>query len=359
MNSPRFRFVNGELSRMNELIKRIAMIAAIFLGAVLIMSLAAKFMMRADDAGAGTATEQPGTDASSSADKQGGTDAQDPASNPGQTSDAANAGTSDGRTSDAGAAAADAGNTSSDAGSSTADAGAAGDSPSDGTGDAGAAVTDTPPTDVPSGKHIVVIDAAHQLKNNNETEPIGPGASATEKKVNSGAEGVATYTPEYQFNLDIAQMLKTELEKRGYGVYMVREENDVMISNAERALIANNQGEIVLHLHGNSDDRGSIKGIMAFCPSGDNAFLSSDLIGDCNKLCGDILKELEASTGAKNWGTILIDTFPELNWTKIPAARVEVGYLSNPDEDRLLQTAEYRAKIIQGLADGIDRYFGE
>ena len=344
---------------MNELIKRIAMIAAIFLGAVLIMSLAAKFMMRADDTGA--ATEQTGTGTDSSTGKTDGDTAKDPASNAGQSSDASNTNVADGQTSDAGASAADAGNTASGDGTNTADAGNTGDGSgtaadagNPGTGDAGAG-----PTDIPSGKHIVVIDAAHQLRNNNETELIGPGASKTEKKVNSGAEGVATYTPEYQFTLDMAQLLRTELEKRGYAVYMIREENDVMISNAERALIANNQGEIVLHLHGNSDDRSSIKGIMAFCPSDENAFLSKDLIGSCNKLCGDILTELEASTGAKNWGTIKIDTFAELNLTKIPSARVEVGYLSNPDEDKLLQTADYRAKIVQGLADGIDRYFGE
>ena len=339
---------------MNELIKRIALIAGIFLGAVLIMSLAAKFMMRADEKTADPATEQTGTgDASGKTDDGSSKDAgqTDPAGT-GQTADASDAGT--GTASDAGAAG-DGTGASSDGGAGTSpDAGTA----SDGTGTADGAGADAP-TSAPSGKHIVVIDAAHQLRNNNETELIGPGASQTEKKVNSGAEGVATYTPEYQFNLDMALLLRTELEKRGYGVYMVREENDVMISNAERALIANNQGEIVIHLHGNSDDRSNIKGIMAFCPSEGNAFISSDLRNDCYKLCGDILTELEASTGAKNWGTILIDTFPELNWTKIPAARVEVGYLSNPEEDRLLQTAEYREKIIKGLADGIDRYFGE
>ncbi len=342
---------------MNELIKRIALIAGIFLGAVLIMSFAAKFMMRADEKAADPAAAQTAdSDASGKTDDGASKDAgqTDPAGT-GQTADASGAGSDAPSTGTGSSVAGDGTGTSDDGGVGTSsDAGTA----SDGTGTADGAGADAP-TSVPSGKHIVVIDAAHQLKNNNETEPIGPGASKTEKKVNSGAEGVATYTPEYQFNLDMALLLRTELEKRGYGVYMVREENDVMISNAERALIANNQGEIVIHLHGNSDDRSGIKGIMAFCPSEGNEFLSSDLRNDCSKLCGDILTELEASTGAKNWGTISIDTFAELNWTKIPAARVEVGYLSNPDEDRLLQTADYRAKIIQGLADGIDRYFGE
>ncbi len=358
MNSPRFRCVNGELSRMNDLIKRIALIAGIFLGAVLIMSFAAKFMMRDDEKTADPATELTGTgDAPGKTDDGSPKDAgqTDPAG-AGQTADASDAGADapgTGTSTDAGAAG-DVTGTPADGGAGTSsDAGTA----SDGTGTADG--TDAAPTLSPSGKHIVVIDAAHQQKNNSEKEPIGPGASQTVEKVNSGAEGVATNTLEYQFNLDIAQMLRTELEKRGYGVYMVREENDVMISNAERALIANNQGEIVIHLHGNSDDRSGIKGIIAFCPSNENAFLSADLIKDCNKLCTDILTGLEASTGAKNWGAIPFDTFAELNWTKIPAARVEVGYLSNPDEDRLLQTAEYREKIIKGLADGIDRYFGE
>ena len=332
---------------MNELIKRIALIAGIFLGAVLIMSLAAKFMMRADEKAADPATALTGAgDAAGNTDDGASKDAgQTDPNGAGQTADASGTGNGTG-----------------DAAGNTADGTVTSDpvtvTPPEVTGTADGEGSPTP-TSAPSGKHIVVLDAAHQLRNNNEEELIGPGASKKEKKVNSGAEGVATSTAEYQFNLDIAQMLRTELEKRGYGVYMIREENDVMISNAERALIANNQGEIVIHLHGNSDDRSSIKGIMAFCPSNENVFLASDLVSDCSKLCGDILTGLEASTGAKNWGTIRIDTFPELNWTKIPAARVEVGYLSNPDEDRLLQTAEYREKIIKGLADGIDRYFGE
>ena len=333
---------------MNELLKRIAMIAGIFLGAVLIMSLAAKFMMRADEKAADPAAAQTGTgDAGGKTDDAASKDAgQTEPDGTGQTADASDTGTGTG---DADANTADGTGTSDDAGAGTLPEG---EGTADGEGPAAS-------TSAPSGKHIIVIDAAHQLRNNNEEELIGPGASKTEKKVNSGAEGVATSTAEYQFNLDISLLLRTELEKRGYGVYMIREENDVMISNAERALIANNQGEIVIHLHGNSDDRSNIKGIMAFCPSDENAFLASSLVSDCSKLCGDILTGLEAATGAKNWGTIRIDTFPELNWTKIPAARVEVGYLSNPDEDRLLQTAEYREKIIQGLADGIDRYFGE
>ena len=324
---------------MNELIKRIAIIAAIFLGAVVIMSLAAKVMMRADEK---TETAAPVTDAPVTGTEPG--DKSDDAAQTPSGTDTAPTGTAD--------AGSDPAVTGTDAPTGTAD-------PGTDTAPTDAAGTGTAPTTAPSGKHIIVIDAAHQSTNVSDKEPIGPGASQTKVKVTSGAEGKATDTPEYKMTLEVSLMLRDELVRRGYGVYMIRETNDVSISDAERARLANINGEIVLHIHGNADENEGIKGIMAFCPSDDNEFVSKQLAESCKTLCQAILSEMEAETGAKNWGAIGHNGLTALNWTNIPAAHVELGYLSNAEEDRLLQTAEYREKLVRGIADGVDKYFGD
>lgn len=223
-----------------------------------------------------------------------------------------------------------------------------------GTGDGGTA--EQTPTSAPSSKHKVVINAAHQSKYDNDTEPIGPGASKTRIKAITGATGVSSGVPEYKVNLAIAKLLRDELVSRGYEVYMIRESDDVNSSDATRAKLANENGDIVLHIHCNADEAEGIKGIMAFYPSKDNEY-AGKYSDSCKNLCNWVLKGLEAATQDKNWGPIALDTQTALNWTTIPAAHVEVGYLSNNEEDELLQTESYRKKIATGIADGIDLYF--
>ena len=63
------------------------------------------------------------------------------------------------------------------------------------------------------------------------------------------------------------------------------------------------------------------------------------------------------NTGAKNRGVTRTDSMSGINWSKVPVTIVEMGFLSNEKEDKLLASSEYQKKIVQGMVNGINGYF--
>ena len=204
--------------------------------------------------------------------------------------------------------------------------------------------------------HTVCIDAAHQAKADVGKEPVGPGADAVRIRCNTGGTGVSGAL-EYELNLAIALKLKEVLTDRGYSIVMIRETNDVSVSDSERAKIANESSELAVHIHCNVDDREGIYGVMCFEPSGESPYIGDDLRNECNKLGKAISDSIAAATGTKNWGVIGNDLLTAINWTTIPAAHVETGYITNTEEEKKLRDPEYQRVLAEAVADGIDAYF--
>lgn len=208
-----------------------------------------------------------------------------------------------------------------------------------------------------SNGHIVVIDPGHQLKGNNEKEPNGPGSSTMKAKVTGGTRGRTTGVYEYQLNLDIAQKLQTELENRGYTIYLTRTKNDVNLSNAERAKDAEEfGGEILVRLHANGADNASVSGAMALAPSLKNPYVSN-IASDSQLLSQCILDRYCESTGMANQGVVKSDTMTGINWSKMPVTIIEMGYMTNATDDVNMQDPSFQEKMVDGMADGIDDYF--
>ena len=206
------------------------------------------------------------------------------------------------------------------------------------------------------GGKVVCIDAGHQARGNSSLEPNGPGSSTMKAKVTTGATGCVTGKTESQINLEVALKLQQALQSQGYTVIMCRTSQNVDISNAQRAEIANsNNVSAFIRLHCDSSTSSSATGTLTLAPSTSNPYCAS-IASESQALSKSIVNNICRVTGSRNRGVSIVDNMTGLNWSKVPVTIVEMGFLSNPQEDRLLSSDDYQNKIVQGIVNGIGAY---
>jgi N-acetylmuramoyl-L-alanine amidase len=143
--------------------------------------------------------------------------------------------------------------------------------------------------------------------------------------------------------LDVSQRLKRVLEARGYRVIMTRN-SDVFIPLGTRVAIANAQrGSIFVSVHFNSSRRAGANGVETYYYRSDSASLAAS-----------IHRNVVAGAPTENRG-IRRRGFYVLRRTRVPSVLVECGFLTNPEEGRLAQSATYRQQLAERIARGIAR----
>ena len=208
-------------------------------------------------------------------------------------------------------------------------------------------------------KGVVAIDAGHQKTGNASQEPIGPGAQKTKAKVTGGTRGVATQLPEYVLTLQVAKKLEKALVDAGYQVVMIRNTDDVDLSNAQRAEIANRAGaDAFIRLHANGCADKSVSGIMTICQTKNNPY-NGALYEESHRLSTCVLDALVEATGARKERVSERDDMTGINYAEGPVTIVEMGYMTNPEEDRLLSSDAYQDKIVLGIKKGIENFMAK
>lgn len=209
-----------------------------------------------------------------------------------------------------------------------------------------------------ANSYVVVIDPGHQGRGDSTTEPNGPGSATMKARVAGGTHGTTTGVYEYELTLAISQQLQTELQNRGYTVYMTRMSHDVNISNMERAQYATSVGaDIAVRIHANGAENASVSGAMALAPSSSNPYISY-LSDNSWNLSQCILNSYCQATGMRNQGVTGSDTMTGINWSTVPVTILEMGYMTNPTDDTNMENPSYQSQMVQGIANGIDAYFG-
>lgn len=203
---------------------------------------------------------------------------------------------------------------------------------------------------------VIVIDAGHQGKGMSSKEAIGPGSSTMKAKVSSGTTGVFSKKKESQVNLEVALKLRKELQARGYSVVMTRTSQNVSLSNQQRAKIGNNANAgAVIHIHCDGGPS-SATGAHTIAIAKDNPYCP-ELYNASSSLARNVINAYCQETGIKNKGVSYRNDLTGLNWSRVPSIYIELGFLSNKEEDKKLTDSSFQNKIVKGIANGIDNYF--
>lgn len=222
-----------------------------------------------------------------------------------------------------------------------------------------------------NSKKIIVLDPGHGGQD--------PGAI--------GCSGVY----EKNITLAMARELKKILEKDGYKVYLTRN-RDIFIPLRERVRIARNyKADLFLSIHADSALNKNAKGLSVYTLSEtasdkEAAALAerenkADVIAGLNfaehsKEVSDILINLaqrETMNRSSEFANFMVQEmrksvklvdnthrfagFAVLKAPDVPAALLEMGYLSNRTEEKLLRQEDYRRKLAKSASAAIDSYF--
>ncbi len=195
----------------------------------------------------------------------------------------------------------------------------------------------------PVSNKVVIVDAGHGTPD-------------------EGAES-SSGTTEAEINLKIALKLQQLLEQSGCTVLLTRSDENA-IYDAEsssirekkisdmhnRVKIGNNSNaDIFVSIHLNKIEQSQYDGWQTFYKKGneDSKTLATMIQNNLNNTISKENNRIPAQ----------LNTVYLMKYVEIPITIVECGFLSNPEEEKLLQTDEYQNRLAWGIYNGINDYF--
>ena len=201
------------------------------------------------------------------------------------------------------------------------------------------------------GVRTVVIDAGHGGK-----DPGAIGTTGVQEKI---------------LALDIAKRTAAHLRAKGVRVVMTRDTDRFWELKDRPFLAARAKGDLFVSIHLNATGTRSVQGIETFVIAAENypptaeprltgkypAVANNKFNHSSTVLGHQIQRSLIHITKADDRG-LKRARFHVIKASAMPAALIECGFLSNPQEEKKIMTVSYRETLAQGISQGIIHYIG-
>ncbi len=187
--------------------------------------------------------------------------------------------------------------------------------------------------------YTIVLDAGHGGRDNGVT----------------GVNG----TVESEINLQIVKRLRTQFENLGFRVVLTRENESGLYSEnvsnykkddmtKRKEIIEKSKADLIISIHQNSYPSSHSKGAQVFCLE-----KNTESEKFANAIQSQIIASLPNARSSISYGDYYL-----LKCSKMPSVIVECGYLTNVEEEVLLNSADYQEKVAYTIACGVLKYLG-
>ncbi|WLR41595.1 N-acetylmuramoyl-L-alanine amidase [Bacillus carboniphilus] len=192
-----------------------------------------------------------------------------------------------------------------------------------------------------------------------------------------GYSGKSTRYCERDANLSVALKLQEKLKGTGIKVYMTRTTDVDFSDNISQDLVnrtkvaneyakGNNDETIFISVHHNgTTSSSSINGIETYLYNGVDHYkeeyphdpLQITYLNDNKRLANEVHDRVVDYLGTADRGIQEDQSLYVIRNAQMPAVLVELGYMTNPDEEAKIKTSSYQNKAAEALKDGIVEYF--
>lgn len=204
----------------------------------------------------------------------------------------------------------------------------------------------------------VLLDAGHGCSGN-YVEPKYKGASDSEvtyENSSTGTTGVVTKKREGDLTLEIALKLQKKLQNLGADVLMIRTKKTTPMSLVQRAEYGNkHKVDLAFRIHADGLDDQSVNGASTLYPSAEH--INNKIAEKSKNIASIIQREYIKSTGLADRGTVERNDLVGFNFTTVPCVLLELGFMTNPEDDRKMSDKKFQEKMVDGITNGMIAYY--